>query len=146
MEGLKIYQGGSEKKPKYELKLSQKAETGFVSPAADHLQKPLDLEELIVHHPTATFYVRAEGSAMQASGIHNGDILVVDRSLHPQDGAIVIAAIDEEPVIRRLIKRSGRILLVSDDLKLEPYVIYSDTNWMVWGVVTHVIHKYQHAH
>ncbi|WP_020404743.1 LexA family protein [Gracilimonas tropica] len=146
MEGLKIYQGGSEKKPKYELKLSQKAETGFVSPAADHLQKPLDLEELIVHHPTATFYVRAEGSAMQASGIHNGDILVVDRSLHPQDGAIVIAAIDEEPVIRRLIKRSGRILLVSDDLKLEPYAIYSDTNWMVWGVVTHVIHKYPHAH
>lgn len=146
MEGLKIYQGGSEKKPKQEMKLSQKAETGFVSPAADHLQKPLDLEELIVHHPTATFYVRAEGNAMKSSGIHDGDILVVDRSLNPHDGAIVVAAIDEEPVIRRLIKRGSRLLLVSDDLQLEPFIIHSDTNWMVWGVVTHVIHKYHHEH
>ncbi|HBQ61505.1 MAG TPA: peptidase S24 [Balneolaceae bacterium] len=146
MEELKIYQGGSEKKPKQERKLSQKAETGFVSPAADHLQKPLDLEELIVHHPTATFYVRAEGNAMKASGIHDGDILVVDRSLNPNDGTIVVAAIDEEPVIRRLIKRGGRLLLVSDDLKIKPYAINSDTNWMIWGVVTHVIHKYRHEH
>jgi len=146
MEGLKIYQGGSEKKPRNEYTLSQKAETGFVSPAADHLQKPLDLEELIVHHPTATFYVRADGNAMKASGIHDEDILVVDRSLHPKDGSIVIAAIDEEPVIRRFIKRGDRLLLVSDDLSIEPFVIHSDTNWMVWGVVTHVIHKYRHEH
>lgn len=143
MERLKIYQGGSEKKPKYEMKLSQKAETGFVSPAADHLQKPLDLEELIVHHPAATFYVRAEGNAMQASGIHDGDILVVDRSLNPKDENIVIAAIEEEPVIRRLVKRGSRLFLLSDAPKFEPITIHPDTNWLIWGVVTHVIHKYR---
>lgn len=143
MERLKIYQGGSEKKPKYETKLSQKAETGFVSPAADHLQKPLDLEELIVHHPAATFYVRAEGNAMQASGIHDGDILVVDRSIHPKDGTIVIAAIEEEPVIRRLVKRGSRLFLISDAPLFEPITIHPDTNWLVWGVVTHVIHRYE---
>ncbi|MEX0723249.1 MAG: translesion error-prone DNA polymerase V autoproteolytic subunit [Gracilimonas sp.] len=143
MEELKIYQGGSGKKPKYEMKLSQKAETGFVSPAADHLQKPLDLEELIVHRPAATFYVRAEGNAMQASGIHNGDILVVDRSIHASDGNIVIAAIDEEPVIRRLVKRGSRLFLISDAPKYEPIIIHPDTNWMIWGVVTHVIHRYE---
>lgn len=143
MEGLKIYQGGSAKKEKNELKLSQKAETGFVSPAADHLQKPLDLEELIVHHPAATFYVRAEGNAMKSSGIHDGDILVVDRSIHPRDGTIVIAAIEEDPVIRRLVKRGPRLFLISDDPKFEPITIHPDTNWLVWGVVTHVIHHYE---
>ncbi len=142
MEELKIYQGGSAKKDRNEFKLSQKAETGFVSPAADHLQKPLDLEELIVHRPAATFYVRAEGNAMRASGIHDGDILVVDRSIHASDGNIVIAAIEEEPVIRRLVKRGSRLFLISDDPKFEPVTIYPDTNWMIWGVVTCVIHRY----
>ncbi len=146
MEGLNIYQGGSAKKKKSELKLSQKAETGFVSPAADHLQKPLDLEELIVHRPTATFYVRAEGNAMKPSGIHDGDILVVDRSIQPRDGAIVIAAIEEEPVIRRLVKRGSRLFLISDDAKFEPITIHPETNWLIWGVVTHVIHRYCYEH
>ncbi len=142
MEDITIYQGGSEKEQKNQLKLSQKAETGFVSPAADHLQKPLDLEELIVRRPAATFYVRAEGHAMKASGIHDGDILVVDRSLHATDGNIVIAAIEEEPVIRRLVKRGSRLFLISDDPKFEPITIHPDTNWMIWGVITHVIHRY----
>lgn len=143
MEGLSIYQGGSVKKKQNELELSHKAETGFVSPAADHLQKPLDLEELIVHRPSATFYVRAEGNAMKESGIHDDDILVVDRSIRASDGNIVIAAIDEEPVIRRLVKRGSRLFLTSDSPKFEPIIIQPDTNWMIWGVVTYVIHKYR---
>lgn len=146
MKGLKIYQGGSAKEQQSEFKLSQKAETGFVSPAADHLQKPLDLEELIVQRPAATFYVRAAGNAMRASGIHDGDILVVDRSIHASDGNIVIAAIEEEPVIRRLVKRGSRLFLISDNAKFEPITIHPDTNWLIWGVVTHVIHPYRHAH
>ncbi|SMO77863.1 LexA family protein [Gracilimonas mengyeensis] len=143
MEGLTIYQGGSSKEPKNQVSLSQKAETGFVSPAADHLQKPLDLEELIVKRPAATFYVRAEGDAMKPSGIHDGDILVVDRSVQARDGQIVIAAINEDPTIRRLVKRGSRLFLISDDPKFEPITIRSDTNWMIWGVVTHVIHRYK---
>lgn len=142
MEGLTIYQGGSAKEPKNHIKLSQKAETGFVSPAADHLQNPLDLEELIVRRPAATFYVRAEGNAMKKSGICDGDILVVDRSIHATDGNIVIAAINEEPTIRRLVKRGSQLFLISDDPKFEPITIHPDTNWMIWGVVTHVIHRY----
>ena len=66
------------------LSLSRKIETGFPSPASDHLEKALSLEELIVRRPTSTFYVRVEGHAMNASGIYEGDILVVDRSLSPK--------------------------------------------------------------
>ncbi|MTI88083.1 MAG: translesion error-prone DNA polymerase V autoproteolytic subunit [Balneolaceae bacterium] len=146
MEDFKIYQGSAIKPAKNDLTLTRKMETGFPSPAADHLEKALDLEELIVHHPAATFYVRAEGNAMQTSGIHDGDILVVDRSINARSNHIVIAAIAEEPVIRRLVKRGSRIMLVSDLTKYEPICIYPDTSWMIWGVVTHVIHRLGDEH
>ncbi|MEX0721148.1 MAG: translesion error-prone DNA polymerase V autoproteolytic subunit [Balneolaceae bacterium] len=142
MEELKIYPGRTTKKQKNELESSRKMETGFPSPAADHLEKALDLEELIVRQPAATFYVRAEGNAMQASGIHNGDILVVDRSIRPTDGNIIIAAVDEEAIIRKLIKKGSKKILLSDDTKLEPIIIHPDTNWMIWGVVTWLIHRF----
>ncbi|MEX0856642.1 MAG: translesion error-prone DNA polymerase V autoproteolytic subunit [Balneolaceae bacterium] len=123
------------------MEFSRKMETGFPSPAADHLENALDLEELIVQRPSATFYVRAEGNAMKSSGICDGDILVVDRSVHATNGNIVIAAVDEEPLIRRLAKKGSRFYLLSDDPKFEPIVIHHEMNWMIWGVVSWVIHR-----
>jgi DNA polymerase V len=124
------------------LELARKMETGFPSPASDHLEKALNLEELVVFRPSATFYVRAQGNAMKRSGIHDKDILIVDRSITPQHGCIIITSIDEEPSIRRFIKQGTRIFLVSDDSKFKPIAVSRETEWTIWGVVTHVIHRF----
>lgn len=100
------------------LQLSRRIETGFPSPAGDHLERALNLEELIVRRPTSTFYVRVEGDAMKASGIHDKDILVVDRSLNATNGSILVVTIDDEVLIRRLIKQGDRRFLVTDDASM----------------------------
>ena len=124
-------------------RLSRKIETGFPSPAGDHLEKALSLEDLIVRRPTSTFYVRAEGEAMKKSGIHPGDILVIDRSLNARNGSVVIVTLDEEVLIRRFMKKGSRIFLVSDNPRLAPIPIREETNWMIWGVATHLIHRFR---
>ena len=73
---------------------SSKVPAGFPSPADDHMEGKLDLNTYLVKHPTATFFVKASGDSMVGAGIHDGDILVVDRSLEPRQGQVVIAAID----------------------------------------------------
>lgn len=103
------------------LQLSRRIETGFPSPAGDHLERALNLEELIVRRPTSTFYVRVEGDAMKASGIHDKDILVVDRSLNATNGSILVVTIDDEVLIRRLIKQGDRRFLVTDDASMPPH-------------------------
>ncbi len=123
--------------------LSQKLETGFPSPAADHLEKALSLEDLVVFRPSATFYVRAEGNAMARSGIHDRDILIVDRSITPKNGHLIITSVNEEPIIRRFIRRGVRIFLLSDDVQFEPILIQKETEWIIWGVITHVIHRFR---
>ncbi len=125
------------------LELARKMETGFPSPASDHLEKALNLEELVVFRPSATFYVRAQGNAMKRSGIHDKDILIVDRSITPRHGNIIVTSIDEEPSIRRFAKQGSRIFLVSDDSGLQPIAINKETAWTIWGVVTHVIHRFR---
>lgn len=123
------------------LELARKMETGFPSPASDHLEKALNLEELVVFRPSATFYVRAQGDSMEQSGIHDKDILIVDRSITAQHGSIIITSVDEEPSIRRFVKQGTRIFLVSDNPEFKPISIARETEWTIWGVVTHVIHR-----
>ncbi len=136
------YQVQQERDDKDLLQLSRKIETGFPSPASDHLEKALSLEELIVRRPTSTFYVRVEGDAMKASGIHEGDILVVDRSLNAKSGSILVVTYEDEVIIRRLIKHNDRSFLVTGDSNLPPISIDASTQWMIWGVVTHLIHRF----
>lgn len=128
------------------FQLSCKIETGFPSPAGDHLEKALHLEDLIIHRPTSTFYVRAEGNAMKASGIHDGDLLIVDRSLNARNGSIIIVSLDEEVIIRQLAKKGNRTFLISGDMKYAPIPIGKETNWMIWGVATHLIHQFRNLH
>lgn len=145
MEGLKSYGTLPENDESEMLKLSRKIETGFPSPASDHLEKTLSLEELIVRRPTSTFYVRAEGNAMKSYGIFDGDILVIDRSLNAQNGSIIVVSLDEEVLIRKLLKKTNRVFLVSGDVKYAPIPIGKETNWMVWGVATHLIHQFKNS-
>jgi len=114
---------------------------GFPSPADDYLEDKLDLNDLLIRNPTATFFVRVTGDSMINSGIHSGDILVVDRSLDPKDGSIVIAVINGELTVKRLSVQNGRISLVPENPNYKKIDITDEMNFEVWGVVSSIIHK-----
>jgi DNA polymerase V len=84
-----------------------KVAAGFPSPADDYVEKSLDLNELLVKRPAATFFVRVQGASMIGAGIHNGDMLVVDRSLEAQSGSVVIAVINGDLTVKRLVIKGG---------------------------------------
>ena len=114
---------------------------GFPSPADDYLEAKLDLNELLIKNPSATFFVRVTGDSMIKAGIYSGDILVVDRSLDPKDGSIVIAVINGELTVKRLSYKQGNIFLVPENKFYNPIQITEEMNFEVWGVVRSVIHS-----
>ena len=120
---------------------SSKVPAGFPSPADDHMEGKLDLNTHLVKHPTATFCVKASGDSMIGAGIHDGDILVVDRSLEPRQSRIVIAAVDGQLTVKRLKKKGKKIFLVPENKKFRSIELNENNDVKVWGVVTSVIHK-----
>lgn len=114
---------------------------GFPSPAQDYLEGSLDLNEYLVPHPASTFFVRVEGYSMVNAGIFHDDILVVDRSLDPISGKIVVAICDGELTIKRLRIQNGIYWLMPENDEFEPIRINEDADFAVWGVVCWVIHK-----
>jgi len=125
----------------YELPLySNKVSAGFPSPADDHLEMKLDLNSYLIKHPAATFFVRASGDSMVNAGIHSGDLLIVDKSIEPCDGKIVIAALDGELTVKRLYKRGGEIKLFAENAAYPPINI-TEQDMVIWGVVSYVIHE-----
>jgi len=120
---------------------SSKVPAGFPSPADDHMEGKLDLNTHLVKHPTATFFVKASGDSMIGAGIHDGDILVVDRSLEPRQSRIVIAAVDGQLTVKRLKKKGRKIFLVPENKKFRSIELNENNDVKVWGVVTSVIHK-----
>lgn len=117
-----------------------KVAAGFPSPAEDYLAEKLDLNEHLIKHPTATFFVRATGNSMINAGIHENDILVVDRSLTPIHGKVVIAAVDGQLTVKRLHKKDQKYMLIPDNPDYLPIEISDDSEVYIWGVVTNVIH------
>lgn len=113
---------------------------GFPSPAEDYLDRGLDLNEYLIKHPAATFFVRVSGESMTGAGIHDGDILVVDRSLEPADKKIVIACVGGELTVKRIRTAKGRLYLMPENDSFAPIEIPHDAELQVWGVVTSVIH------
>lgn len=114
---------------------------GFPSPADDHLEQSLDLNEHLVKRPASTFFVRVEGLSMIGAGILPDDILVVDRAEKAVDGKIVVAAVDGELTVKRLRTARARVYLEPENPDFTPIEITSDTEFVIWGVVTSVIHK-----
>jgi DNA polymerase V len=113
---------------------------GFPSPAEDYIDKKLDLNEYLIKHPAATFFVRVEGNSMVDAGINSGDVLIVDRALEPADSKIVIAALDGELTVKRIRKIKNRLYLAAENPDFKPIEITSEMNFGMWGVVTYVIH------
>lgn len=112
---------------------------GFPSPADDYLEHPLDFNELLIAHPAATFAVRVAGDSMTGAKIFPGDIAVVDRSLTPVDGAIILGIIDGDFTIKRFRKRAGKVWLEAANPAYKPITITEDSRFEVWGVVRHTI-------
>lgn len=115
---------------------------GFPSPAEGYLTDSLNLHDLVVKNPPATFFVRVAGDSMKDAGIASGDILVVDRSLEPRSGKIVVAILDGEFTVKKIhFETSGAITLVAANPAYAPIKISGGSEFQVWGVVSYVIHK-----
>lgn len=134
---------GFDQKSKIPLSLfSCGVSAGFPSPADDYIGQQLDLNDLLIKHPAATFFVRVAGDSMNGVGINNNDILVVDRSLEPVHGKIIIAAVNSELTVKRLIKTDISCQLVAENPNYPPIEITEELSCVVWGVVTSVIHQF----
>ncbi|MDR2613293.1 MAG: translesion error-prone DNA polymerase V autoproteolytic subunit [Deltaproteobacteria bacterium] len=114
---------------------------GFPSPAEDYVQEQLDLHRLVVKNPPATFFLRVKGDSMRGAGIHDGDLLVVDRSRSPGSGSIVVAAWEGELTVKRLKLKGKRVFLAPDNPDYPEFDITESEDAVVWGVVTYVVHK-----
>lgn len=112
---------------------------GFPSPAEDHAEKRLDLARLIVKHPEATFYARVEGDSMQDECVEDGDLLVVDKSLRPEDGSLAVSYLDGEFTLKRVRIEEGKIRLVPSNGKYPVIEVSPENDFRIWGVVTYVV-------
>lgn len=115
-------------------------QAGFPSPADDFLDQTISLDKHLVSHPTATFFVRVSGHSMINAGIHEGDMLIVDRSLDAKSGHIVIALIEGEFTVKRLIHQGNLIFLKAENENYPSIKIKEGSDAQIWGVVTYVIH------
>jgi DNA polymerase V len=114
---------------------------GFPSPADDYVEGQLDLNEHLIKHPAATFYVRVAGDSMTGAGIYPGDILVVDRALEPVHGRIVIAVVNGELTVKRLLIEARRAVLQPENGHYRPIEIVESMACVIWGVVTGVVRQ-----
>lgn len=112
---------------------------GFPSPADDFLELSIDLNKELIRHPSTTFYGRVRGDSMQDAGIHNGDLLVIDKSLPPANGKVAVCFIDGEFTVKRIRKDKDCIWLVAENKNYQPIKITEDNDFMVWGIVTNII-------
>ena len=113
--------------------------TGFGAAADDYMERGIDLNEQLIRNKPATFFMRVSGSSMINAGIFDGDIVIVDRSLKPQNGKIVIAVIDGEMLIRRYERTLNKLRLVPETPKLATIDVSEFSDFKIWGVVAHVI-------
>ena len=117
---------------------SDLVQCGFPSPAADYVEQRIDLNDLLVRHPSATYFVKAAGDSMIEAGISDGDLLVVDSSRTPEHGDIVIAAVDGEFTVKRLQLRP-RVQLNPMNSAYSPIIVGSEDSLDVFGVVTYIV-------
>ncbi len=114
---------------------------GFPSPAADHTQKRIDLNDHLIRNKEATYLFKVKGDSMTGAGIYEGDTLLVDRSIDPKHNNIVIAQLNNEFTVKRLYRRGGVVKLIAENPIYPPRLIKEEDDFIVWGVVTNNIHK-----
>ena len=113
---------------------------GFPSPADDYVEKKLELNEYHVGNRQATFFLRVSGDSMIGAGIHDGDLIIVDRSLPAVNKKIVVAVVDGELLVKRLVRTKGKVFLAAENPNYAQIKVTEELSFEVWGVVTNVIH------
>lgn len=122
---------------------STKVSAGFPSPADDHQEKMLDLNAYLINNQPCTFFLIVSGDSMTGAGILHGDLLVVDKSLNPSNGQIIIAVLNGETTVKRLkINKKNVITLVPENSNYQELEINEEMDFKIWGVVTSVIRKF----
>ncbi len=124
-----------------ELPLIETIKAGFPSPADDFIELPLDLNKALIKNPSATFFARVVGNSMQDANIHDGDILIIDRSIKPASGKIAVCFVDGEFTVKKLLIKKNEIYLLPANDEYKPLKVTAENNFIVWGVVTHIIKK-----
>ncbi len=124
------------------LEFVQEIHAGFPSPAADHAGERIDLVRELSSHPETTFYARVSGDSMHDAGMFDGDIIVIDKSLEPHNGDIIIAAVDGEFTVKEFRRDEDNKggWLIPHNPAFQPIRVTAENNFSVWGVVTHCIH------
>lgn len=115
---------------------------GFPSPAENYIEKELDANELLVSNRTATYFVRISGESMRGSWIRNGDIAVVDCSIEPIPGQVVVAVLDGDMLIKQLGRApTGEVLLLPTNKRYPTLQVRAEQDFYIWGVVTWTLHR-----
>ena len=121
--------------------MSHRVPAGFPSPADDYVQDRVDLNEHLILHRDASFILRVSGWSMVGAGIHDGDELIVDRAIEPNDGHVVVAVINGELTVKRLRKSGKAVRLMAENPEYPDIEFNEDEELVIWGVVTRVLHK-----
>jgi DNA polymerase V len=130
---------GGRKLPFY----SSRVPAGFPSPAADHIEKHISLDELFDIRAPHVYLVRIDGDSMQGAGIYSGDLVVVDRSIDAVSGDIVIAALNFEPFCKRLLLRENAVMLLSENSKYPARHVMEGDDLVIWGVVKYSVRDHE---
>ncbi|MEN9326169.1 MAG: Protein UmuD [Bacteroidota bacterium] len=121
--------------------ISSGIKAGFPSPAADFDGTRISIDQIVVKNALATFYAKANGNSMTGAGIDDGDILVIDKSIEPQDGKIAVCFIDGEFTVKRIKVQENSLLLLPENKLFEPIEITQENDFIIWGIVTFVVKK-----
>ena len=140
MDGLHDITSAEQESP--ELVLAEHVHAGFPSPAADYTER-IDITRELIKHPETTFYARIEGDSMRDAGIFSGDLVVIDRSIEATDGNYVAAYIDGEFTVKefRSDPANNCAWLIPHNKAFKPIKVHEDNAFIIWGVITHTIHK-----
>jgi DNA polymerase V len=114
---------------------------GFPSPADDFRETRISLDRELVKNKEATFYARVDGDSMIGAGLNDGDLLVIDRSLNPENGKIAICLVDGDFTVKRIKKEKGKFYLMPENKKYKPIELKEENELIVWGIVEYVIKK-----
>jgi len=114
---------------------------GFPSPADDYLETRIDLKRELIKNPDATFVMRVQGDSMQGDGIDDGDVLIIDRSLRPRNGAVAVCYLNNAFTVKRLEMRGPRLRLLASNPDFPPIEIQEGDELSIWGIVTYVIKR-----
>ena len=121
--------------------VEQGISAGFPSPADDFKEVRISLDKELVKNQESTFYARVSGDSMLGAGIDDGDLLVIDKSLSPENGKIAVCFIDGDFTVKRIVKEKGKLYLKAENKKYKPIEIGEENELIIWGIVDYVIKK-----